>query len=153
VALLRCQQVWIPDVENIEKLVHRVWRLEALETRYQDFNQSIEALLAMLDRLKQGGSADPELLFFDAMGLQGELLEIIMYEDPCLPIELLPSDWPGQRTHELVHILSNVIAGLEVASDESYHYLFHALRGMEVLEVFRPEGDETFHWPGEGEGR
>jgi hypothetical protein len=82
--------------------------------------------------------------------LQGELIDIILTEDPCLPTDLLPPDWPGQRTHELIHALTRTIDQLGLA-DSRYEYLLYLIQGMEVLEAFRQEGDDSFHWPSERE--
>jgi len=150
VTLLRCQYVRVPGLESVGELVYRVWRLKTLETHYRDFNRRVESLLASLERLDQGEEIDTEELLFKAMDLQGELMEIILDDDPCLPSELLPSDWPSQRTHELTHIVSNAVARLEIADDDRYHYLFHMLQGMEALEAFRSEGNDGFHWPESG---
>ncbi|MCP4539628.1 MAG: hypothetical protein GY832_21030 [Chloroflexi bacterium] len=147
VTLLRCESIWMPGVESVRDLIYRVWRLQDLEAHYQDVNQGMELLMASLEQIEHGEAVDIEALFFKAMSLQGELMEIVLNEDPCLPLDLLPPGWPGQRTHELTHELSTAVARLEIAADERYHYLFHALQGMEVLESFMPEGDETFHWP------
>jgi len=79
---------------------------------------------------------------------------MILTEDPCLPPELLPPDWPGQRTHELAHAVTAAIDRLEHVS-ERYEFLFHLIQGMEVLEVFRFrfEGDVGFRWPEAQEAR
>lgn len=149
VALLHCQRLWMPGVESVGELVYRVWRLEELEAHYRDFNSRIEALLELLERIKRGENADAEAHFFGAMDLQGELIDIVLTEDPCLPAELLPTDWPGQRTHELIHALTRAIDRLDLA-DSRYDYLFHLIQGMDVLEAFRPEGDDSLRWPPEG---
>jgi hypothetical protein len=44
VTLLRCQRVWMPNVESVGQLAYRVWGLEALGARYRDFHGRIEAL-------------------------------------------------------------------------------------------------------------
>lgn len=150
VTLLRCQRVWTLGVEGVGELAHRVWGLEALKAHYHDLNSRIEALLESLDRVEQGKEVDAEALFFEATDLQSEMLEIIFAEDPCLPVELLPPDWPSQRTHELIHTLTYTIDQLE-PTDSRYEYLFHLIQGMEVLEAFRFEGD-GFHWPSERGG-
>jgi DNA-binding transcriptional regulator PaaX len=103
--------------------------------------------MSSLEQIEHGETVDIEALFFEAMSLQGELMEIILNEDPCLPLDLLPVEWLGKHVHDLGHELSSTVARLEIADDERYHYLFHALQGMEVLESFMPEGDESFHWP------
>jgi len=150
VALLRCQQVWMPGVENASGLASGLWELTALAARYRDFNTRVEALLVSLERASQGKEVGVESLFFEAMDLQGEIIDIILTEDPCLPPELLPPDWPGQRTHELLHLLVRVINQLETVASH-YDYLFHLVQGMEVLETFLPEGDDSLHWPETGE--
>jgi len=150
VALLRCQRVWMPGVESIGELAYRVWGLEVLAARYCDFNSRAEALLESLERVKQeqGEEVDAEAIFFEALDLQGELLDIVLAGDPCLPAELLPPGWPSQRTHELFHTLTRTVDQLDLA-DGRYDYLFHLIRGMEVLETFRLEGDDSLHWPSE----
>ena len=145
--LLRCQQAWMPGVGSSGELAYRVWELMALETHYRDFNGRVEALLASLRGLGQGQEVDAEALFFQAMELQSELIDIILAEDPCLPKELMPSEWPGQRTHELLHTLTRTVDRLQAVATR-YDYLFHLIRGMEVLEGFLPE-DDSFHWSSE----
>ena len=152
VALLHCESIWMPGMENARDLVYWVWHLQDLEAHYGDVNQSLEHLLASLKQIGHGEAVDVETLFFETMSLQGELMEIVLNEDPCLPLDLLPTEWVGKQTHELTHELGTTVARLEIAADERYHYLFHALRGMEVLESFMPEGDESFHWPEAEEG-
>lgn len=149
VVLLHCQRLHVPGVESVAQLAHRVWGLGALETHYRDFNSRVEALLASLERVGRGKEVDAEAIFFEAMDLQNEVLEIILAEDPCLPPKLLPPDWPNQRTHELVHALTATIDAMDLAGSR-YEYLFHLIRGMEVLDAFRSHGD-GFHWP-QGEG-
>lgn len=151
VALLRCQHVWMPGVESIGELAYRVWGLKVLAARYRDFNSRAEALLESLEQVGRGEEVDAEALFFGAMDLQQELLDIILAEDPCLPAELLPPDWPSQRTHELFHALTRTVDQLELAGSR-YEYLFHLIQGMEVLEAFRAEGDDGLRWPSERSG-
>ena len=152
VALMRCQRVWLPGLEHLGELAYRVWQLHALASRYRDLNSRVEALLVSLERVKQGEAVDVEALFFEAMDLEGELIDIIFSEDPCLPAELLPQDWPSQHTHELIHTLIRAVDQIDSLGD-SYDYLFHLIQGMEVLEAFRMEGDDSLYWPGEEEMR
>jgi phenylacetic acid degradation operon negative regulatory protein len=149
VTLLRCQQVWRPGVESIGELAYRVWRLEPLAARYRDFNSRTEALLGSLERMGQEGEIDAEALFFGTMDLQQELLDIILTEDPCLPIELLPPDWPSQRTHELIHALTRTVDQLDLVSSR-YEHLIYMVQDIEVLKAFRIEGANGFRWPPEG---
>ena len=147
VVLLRCQQAWMPGAGGSGELAYRVWGLRALETHYRDFNGRVDTLLASLRGLGQGQEVDAEALFFQAMELQSELIDIILVEDPCLPKELMPAEWPGQRTHELLHALTRTVGQLEAVATR-YQYLFHLIHGMEVLETFLPK-DDAFRWPPE----
>lgn len=149
VSLLRCQRVWMPGVESIGELAYCVWRLEALAAHYRDFNSRVEALLESLERVGQGEGVDAEVLLFETMDLQQELLNIIIAEDPCLPIELLLPDWPSQRTHELIHALTHTFDQLELA-DSRYEDLIYMAQDVEVLKAFRIEGTDGFRWPPEG---
>jgi len=149
VAILHCDHIQMPGLASVRELARSVWDLEPLAEHYRDINRRVEAFMAFLEQVGQGGEIDAEAVFFTAMDLQNEMLEMILTEDPCLPPELLPSDWPGQRTHELAHAVTAAIDRLEHVS-ERYEYLFHLIQGMEVLEVFRAsfEGDVGFYWPG-----
>jgi phenylacetic acid degradation operon negative regulatory protein len=151
VAILHCDHIQMPGLAGVGELARSVWDLEPLSEHYRDLNHRIEAFLASLERVGQGKEIDVEPLFFEAMDLQNELLEIILAEDPCLPSELLPSGWPGRRTHELINTLTVAIDRMERVADR-YAYLFHMIQGMEVLEVFRAEGDDAFRWPHEHKG-
>lgn len=151
VALLHCQRIQMPGVGSVSELAYRVWGLETLEAHYRDFNSRAEVLLKSLERVRFGEQIDTTAPFFEALDLQGELIDIILVEDPCLPAELLPPNWPGQRTEEVIHTLTRTVDQLDLA-DSRYHYLFHLIPGMEVLEAFRPEGDDSLHWPSERSG-
>jgi DNA-binding transcriptional regulator PaaX len=140
----------MPGLAGVGELARGVWDLESLADHYRDLNRRIEAFLSSLERVRQGEQIDVEPLFFEAIDMQNEMLEMILSEDPCLPSELLPSEWPGQRTHELAHVVTAAVDRLEQVSGR-YHYLFHLIQGMEVLEVFRSEADDAFHWPQECE--
>jgi phenylacetic acid degradation operon negative regulatory protein len=149
VAILHCDHIQMPGLASVRELAGTVWDLEPLAGHYRDINRRVEAFMAFLEQVGQGEEIDAEAVFFAAMDLQNEVIEMILAEDPCLPPELLPSDWPGQRTHELAHAVTAAIDRLEHVSGR-YKYLFHLIQGMEVLEVFRPgfEGDVGFRWPG-----
>jgi phenylacetic acid degradation operon negative regulatory protein len=148
VASLACRRIRVPGMESAGDLVCRVWDLDGLAGRYRDLNERIEALLASLEQTEQIETMGPEALFFEAMNLQSELIDVIFSEDPSLPPELLPDDWPSQRTHELVHAITRTVDHLDLAGSR-YEYLLYLLRGMEVLETFRAQGEDGFHWPSE----
>jgi len=145
-ATLTCDTIRVPGVDNPIELAGRVWDLESLAQRYRELNRRIGALQASLKHAARRETVEPEALFFQAMHLQSDLIDVIISKDPYLPPELLPPDWPSQRTHELIHAITRTVDELPLADGE-YDYLLYLVQGMEVLEVFRAEGDETFRWP------
>jgi phenylacetic acid degradation operon negative regulatory protein len=152
VAILHCDRIQMPGLAGVGELARGVWDLEPLAQHYRDLNHRVEVFAASLRRAGQGGQIDAEALFFEAMDLQNELMEMILVEDPCLPPDLLPPDWPGRRTHELINTLTYTIDHLDQIPTR-YEYLFHMIQGMEVLEPLRSKGDEAFHWPEAEEAR
>jgi DNA-binding transcriptional regulator PaaX len=146
VAILHCDHIQMPGLAGVGELARGVWNLEPLADHYRDFNRRVEAFVTSLERAGQGKRVDAEAIFFAAMDLQNELMEMILAEDPCLPAELVPPGGPGRQTHELINTLTRTIDRLDQVSGR-YDYLFHLIQGMEVLEAFRFKGDDAFHWP------
>jgi phenylacetic acid degradation operon negative regulatory protein len=146
VAILHCDHIQMPGLAGVGELASSVWDLAPVVDRYHDLNRRIEALMVSLEQMGQGEPVDAEALFFEAMDMQTEMMDVILSEDPCLPPALLPSDWPGYRTHELAHLVTAAIDDLGQVSAR-YEYLFHLIQGMEILEVFRSDDVEAFHWP------
>lgn len=69
--------------ENINSLVGRIYHLEKLNKRYQEFLQNYEG--------KEGVS--PARVAFSFMS--------ILKDDPQLPFSLLPSDWLGEKAYQI----------------------------------------------------
>ena len=124
----------------------RIWNTERLASRYESLNA---AMRCMLDEIKTEPATDRfmETFFFRALDLQGKMLDIVVFEDPCLPMELLPGEqWPGREAHDLFHSLTQEMSRSPVLFDK-YEFLFHFLPGMEILEQYHREDQKTFHWP------
>jgi phenylacetic acid degradation operon negative regulatory protein len=149
VVLLRCERLWMPGGENENALVYRVWGLQKLEPHYHALIGHIELMLTLLKQVKQGATVDTEKIFFQAQALQGELIDILA-QDPCLPFELLPVDWPSLRAHELFHTLVDTIVELEMV-DSRYSYLLYGIPpGMEDLAAYWPKERQSSHQSPEG---
>jgi phenylacetic acid degradation operon negative regulatory protein len=77
-------------------MVKRSWDLKALSRDYQDLLHHLESLPPTSELAALGGR--------NALRLRIELVSTYRhfpFRDPHLPAELLPSDWPGHRAHEL----------------------------------------------------
>jgi len=99
-------------------------------------------MLSLLERARQGEVVDNEKLFFQAIAVQNELIDIIISEDPCLPLELLPPDWPSPRAHQLFHQLTDLIDQLKLVG-HGYHFLLYSMvKGMETLELYWPREEQ-----------
>lgn len=81
---------------NSKETAQKAWPLESLSRRYSSFEKSLAEALRKLDQNSiNGGSGLP---FLHTFGL--EFFEVVQ-DDPQLPLELLPPEWPGLRTANL----------------------------------------------------
>lgn len=69
--------------EDIKSLVKRVYKLDQLNSRYEEF----------IDKYAQGNYAKAEL---------GFAFNSILKDDPQLPFEILPKGWLGDKAHKLM---------------------------------------------------
>ena len=72
----------------------RCWALDSLASAYRDLSKRITARLAEYD---SDELTDREA-FIERMRLVHEY-RMFPYRDPDLPLELLPTDWPGVNAH------------------------------------------------------
>ncbi|MBC3763224.1 PaaX family transcriptional regulator [Quadrisphaera oryzae] len=82
------------DHEHDRALAARCWDLPALAAEYREFIEANAELAAHPERLE--GAA--------ALVARTQLVSTYRhfpFKDPRLPVELCPSDWPGQRAWEL----------------------------------------------------
>lgn len=144
ISLLLSDELSVFGSDDPRKIAETVWTLKALRKRYDEFNRYARNLL---NDIEDETGKDREGLFFRGIDLQGEFMEIILDEDPCLPKELLPSDdWPGLPAHDLFHRLVHVLSTMEPMS-ATYGYLFHLVPGMEQVIEYHGEGEFDFHRP------
>lgn len=124
-------------------IAETVWTLPALRKRYESFNLDARGFL---EDANDTAGLDRERLFFGGIDLQGEFMEIILDEDPCLPKELLADDWPGLAAHDYFHRISGALAAME-PMNSTYGYLFHTIAGMEQVIQYHEEGQFDFFHP------
>ncbi|MEK7160524.1 MAG: PaaX family transcriptional regulator C-terminal domain-containing protein [Patescibacteria group bacterium] len=87
--------VFVSEVKQTEgmdskELSNKVWKLKDLENRYYQWILRAEKILELKDLKK----TDIEQLFNE--------YEMILLEDPALPEQLLPGDWPSHQAEELI---------------------------------------------------
>ncbi len=81
----------------LRELIEENWPIPALVANYQQFIMQFSPLLKIL-KLKQ--EIEPEISFV-IRTLLIHAFRRVQLHDPQLPLELLPSDWPGTAAYEL----------------------------------------------------
>jgi phenylacetic acid degradation operon negative regulatory protein len=78
--------------------IKSLWDLEGLSDRYQEFTERFESLARSKDKIMD------EMYFAMRFVVVIEFLRIA-WDDPCLPPELLPREWQGDRARLLARKL------------------------------------------------
>lgn len=86
------------DVEDL-RVTAALWDLAALRLKYERFVRDFEPLAS-----RDSESVDPRLAFAGRLVIVNRFLEAA-WEDPDLPAELLPEDWPADRARQIVRLL------------------------------------------------
>ncbi len=92
----------VGDVTDPRELARRLWPIDEIAVRYQQFVETYEGVPDALERMR----ARHERLA-DAVFLPGALAVTVEFasvfaDDPLLPPELLPRPWPGRAARELL---------------------------------------------------
>ena len=112
--------------ENDAALVRRLWDLAALERRYAKFLDDFSFMLRRQER-----AWDPEAAFAARLAVVLAFLDVA-WDDPELPLSLLPARWPGRRARELAATLyQRLLPGTLEYGDT----LLASLTGSAALEV------------------
>lgn len=95
-------QVFVLEVSSLlagkrELLLEKIWHLQELNDKYRGI---IEMYARTCDRMSQPTSNNVEKI-------REKYLQIYL-GDPCLPKELLPGDWAGEKAREMVKKLPRV---------------------------------------------
>ncbi len=81
----------------LKQLAHSSWKLDEIETRYEQFLEKFRPLSKAIKRAKK---LDPKDCFLIRTLLIHEYRRILL-SDAALPVELLPVNWPGKKALEL----------------------------------------------------
>lgn len=98
---------------DIRCLADKVWNLEKLNKEYERITQRIEEndLISIGDRRIKLNDLNKELKDKDIVReVWKEYLEILL-RDPFLPKDLLPLDWKGEKTRELMKKVQRAVEG------------------------------------------
>lgn len=93
------------------ELVRQCWNLEELRARYAEFEQAASPLMG---RWPQGSSPAGAEALVDHVAIL-TLWRPLPFLDAGLPVQALPSDWPGLRAWETFHRLIELLEAPAVA--------------------------------------
>lgn len=92
----------VGDESDPRRLARRLWNLDDLARRYEDFVERYRGVPAALEAMRERHER-----LTDAEFLAGALVTAVDFQrcfnaDPLLPPELLPRPWPGRTARELL---------------------------------------------------
>jgi phenylacetic acid degradation operon negative regulatory protein len=92
----------VGGVSDPRELARRLWPIDELATRYDEFVASYKGVPDALDAMRQRHERLADAVFLPgALSVTVEFSEIFA-DDPLLPPELLPRPWPGRAARELL---------------------------------------------------
>lgn len=97
VFVCRASEAEPPPARPLSDLISQCWELETVVADYRQFIEQFETVPQLL---RKGGEADSEQAFV-IRTLAIHAFRRINLHDPQLPLDLLPSDWPGKTAYEL----------------------------------------------------
>jgi phenylacetic acid degradation operon negative regulatory protein len=132
--LFACSVTELPGVSGrpLAELVEAGWDLSAVASTYIQFIQAFSPLLALLREDVQVGPQQA----FAMRSLLIHAYRRLQLHDPMLPLELLPSPWPGTEAYELARAIYRLV--FEPAQQ---HLMAVLLREDDAA----PEADEAFY--------
>ena len=80
----------------------RLWPIDEVATRYQDFVDRYEGVPDSLEQMRQKKRRLAETDFLPGSLVIGIEFQKCFHNDPLLPPELLPRPWPGRRARDLL---------------------------------------------------
>lgn len=105
VCILEASRIIAGDKKD---LARRVWKLDELNTRYEEIIEKIKKsyLTNTRDRVKKLNSLDGSKIA-EIKEIKQEYLNVLLL-DPFLPKELLPFNWKGEEAKRLVKAISRL---------------------------------------------
>jgi phenylacetic acid degradation operon negative regulatory protein len=131
--LFACRVTGLPGVDGrpLAELADDGWDLSAVVGAYHHFIEVFSPLLALL---RESGLAPPQA--FAMRSLLIHAYRRLQLHDPMLPLELLPSPWPGSDAYELARAIYRLVYA------QAEEHLMTVLRREDEAA---PEADEAFY--------
>jgi phenylacetic acid degradation operon negative regulatory protein len=132
--LFACSVTELPGVSGrpLAALVEAGWDLSAVASTYIQFIETFSPLLALLRENDQVGPQQA----FAMRSLLIHAYRRLQLHDPMLPLELLPSPWPGSDAYELARAIYRLVF------EPAQQHLMAVLRREDDAA---PEADEAFY--------
>lgn len=100
--LLSTDDLTVGGVSDPRELAKRLWNLDGLARRYEEFIGLYRGIPEALEAMKQNRQRLTEADFLPGALYIGLRFNECFVEDPLLPPELLPRPWPGREARELL---------------------------------------------------
>jgi phenylacetic acid degradation operon negative regulatory protein len=132
--LFACSVTELPGVSGrpLAELVDAGWDLSAVASTYIQFIDEFSPLLALLREEPQIGPQQA----FAVRSLLIHAYRRLQLHDPMLPLELLPSPWPGSEAYELARVIYRLV--LEPAQQ-------HLMAVLRREDDATPEANDAFY--------
>lgn len=85
---------------NVKALVSKIWSLGKLNSEYEELYEKLRNFSDRRQKSTTKGE-DETGMRAEGLGLKNEYLKILR-KDPCLPKELLPEDWMGEKVKRVL---------------------------------------------------
>lgn len=92
----------IGGVRNARELARKLWPIEKLAARYQQFIERYAGLPDQLDAIRGRQERIPDTAFLPGALAMAVAFQECFDDDPLLPPELVPRPWPGRTARELL---------------------------------------------------
>ncbi|HEX6418928.1 MAG TPA: PaaX family transcriptional regulator C-terminal domain-containing protein [Acidimicrobiales bacterium] len=101
-ALAVTDELVVGGERDPRSLAARLWPLDELGRRYQDFVDRWSPVLPRLESMERAGEPLPDSAFLPGALAMGVAYRGCFERDPLLPAELLPQPWPGREARDLL---------------------------------------------------
>jgi phenylacetic acid degradation operon negative regulatory protein len=116
--------------DSISMAISKIWPLSQINREYSAMRVRMKSRIdKMRARICSDSPPDAREAFIELFIVFSEAAELIA-QDPCLPTELLPSNWLGLEVQDLIHEYFHLIHGLELK--DTYSYLLELPAGLSI---------------------
>jgi phenylacetic acid degradation operon negative regulatory protein len=115
VTLITTDELEIAGQRDARDLARRLWPIDELRQRYEEFVTRFGEVPAALDHMRKRKERLSDADFLPAALTMAVAFQECFERDPLLPPELLPRPWPGKAARDLVAVSRRLALNLRQA--------------------------------------